>query len=71
MYLGSGDDFKLTDCDDACGLKILHARLHHRRQDGNGKDVTYHKEPAWDGRIPMDQNLYQDQIDAIRKRAGT
>ncbi|MEO8428881.1 MAG: hypothetical protein ABI651_17435 [Verrucomicrobiota bacterium] len=70
MYLGSGDDFKLTDCYDACGLKDYTLAFIIARQDGNGKDARYHKEPAWDGRIPMDQDLYKDQIEAIRKRGG-
>ena len=26
--------------------------------------------PAWDGRIPMEKNLYADQINAIRSRGG-
>lgn len=70
MYLGSGDGFKLTDCDDACGLKYYTLAFIIARQEGNGKDAKYHKEPAWNGRISMDQNLYKDQIEAIRKRGG-
>jgi hypothetical protein len=50
MYLGSGDDFKLTDCDDACGLKYYTLAFIIARQDGNGKDRTH--EPAWNGRSP-------------------
>jgi hypothetical protein len=70
MYIGSGDDFKLTDCDDACGLKHYTLAFIIARQDGYGKDAKYFKDPSWDGRIPMDQNLYHEQIDAIRKRGG-
>ena len=70
MYLGSGDGFKLTDCDDACGLKYYTLAFIIARQEGAGEDAKYQKEPAWYGRIPMDQNLYKDQIDAIRKRGG-
>src|ERR1700722_20622460 len=70
MYIGAGDNFKLTDCDDACGLKYYTLAFIICRQDGYGKDATYHKEPSWDGRTPMEQNLYQDQIDAIRQRGG-
>jgi chitinase len=70
MYLGSGDGFKLTDCDDACGLKYYTLAFIIARQEGSGEDAKYHKEPAWYGRIAMDQNLYKDQIDAIRKRGG-
>jgi hypothetical protein len=70
MYIGAGDDFKLTDCDDQCGLKFYTLAFIIARQDGNGKNATYQKEPSWDGRIPIEQNLYHDQIDAIRKRGG-
>jgi hypothetical protein len=70
MYLGEGDGFKLTDCDDACGLKYYTLAFIIALQDGHGQGASYHKEPAWDGRFPMDQNLYKDQIDAIRKRGG-
>jgi len=70
MYVGSGDNFKLTDCDDQCGLKFYTLAFIIAKHDGNGKTATYHKEPSWDGRIAMDQNFYADQIDAIRKRGG-
>jgi hypothetical protein len=70
MYLGSGDGFKLTDCHDACGLKYYTLAFIIARQEGNGKDAKYYKEPAWNGRTSMDQNLYKDQIDAIRERGG-
>ncbi len=63
MYIGAGDHFKLTACDDACGQKFytiafIIADKHH------------HTEPAWDGRFPMAQNLYADQIKGIRDRGG-
>ena len=70
MYIGSGDNFKLTDCDDACGLKFYTLAFIIARQDGRGANTVYQKEPSWDGRIPMEQNLYHDQIDAIRQRGG-
>jgi hypothetical protein len=70
MYVGAGDNFKLTDCDDQCGLKYYTLAFIIARQDGNGKNVVYHKEPSWDGRIPIEQNFHHDQIDAIRKRGG-
>lgn len=70
MYIGAGDNFKLTDCNDACGLKFYTLAFIIARQNGEGKNVTYRKEPSWDGRIPIEQNLYHDQIDAIRKRGG-
>jgi len=70
MYLGANDGFKLTDCDDACGLKHYTLAFIIARQEGRGTNATYRKEPTWDGRFPMEQNLYKDQIDAIRKRGG-
>jgi len=70
MYVGSGDDFKLTDCDDQCGLKFYTMAFIIARQDGRGKEAVYHKDPSWDGRIAMDQNFYAEQINAIRKRGG-
>ena len=70
MYLGQGDNFKLTDCDDACGLKYYTLAFIIARQDGWGKDAKYFKEPSWYGRVAMSESLYRDQIDAIRKRGG-
>ena len=70
MYIGSGDDFKLTDCDDACGLKHYTLAFIIARQEGDRKDVKYFNEPAWAGRVPMDKDFYKDQIAAIRKRGG-
>ena len=70
MYIGAGDDFRLTDCDDACGVKFYTLAFIIARQEGRGKDVTYLKEPSWDGRIPLDADLYKEQIDAIRRRGG-
>jgi chitinase len=70
MYIGAGDNFKLTDCDDVCGLKHYTLAFIIARQDGRGKDAKYLKEPSWDGRVPMDQNLYLDQITEIRRRGG-
>jgi chitinase len=70
MYIGAGDDFKLADCADGCGLKHYTLAFIIARQEGRGTNATYLKEPSWDGRIPIEQGLYQDQIDAIRKRGG-
>lgn len=70
MYIGADDNFKLTDCDDACGLKYYTLAFIIALQDGHGKTATYTNQPSWDGRIPIGQNLYGDQIDAIRKRGG-
>jgi hypothetical protein len=81
MYLGSGDNFKLTDCDDACGLKhytlafIIAQQEQTTGDDGKKKskvveDSDKHKIAAWDGRTPMEKDLYHEQIDAIRKRGG-
>jgi chitinase len=70
MYIGDSDNFKLTDCDDACGLKYYTLAFIIAREEGRGKDAKYLKEPSWDGRVPIEENLYHDQIDAIRKRGG-
>jgi hypothetical protein len=70
MYIGQGDNFKLTDCDDACGVKYYTLAFIIARQQGRGEAARYLKEPAWDGRLPMEQNVYKNQIDAIRKRGG-
>jgi Glycosyl hydrolases family 18 len=61
MYLGSGDNFKLTDCDDASGQKFYTLAFIIADKEKN---------PAWDGRTEMMKNLYGDQIDAIRSRGG-
>ncbi len=70
MYIGAGDNFKLTDAYDACGVKYYTLAFIISRQEGNGKDTKFLPEPSWDGRIPIEQNLYQDQIEAIRKHGG-
>src|SRR6267378_3095389 len=70
LYLGAGDDFKLTECDDGCCRKYYTLAFIIARQDGRGTNATYYKEPSWDGRFPMEQNVYKDQIEAIRKRGG-
>jgi chitinase len=70
MYVGTGDNFKLTDCADACGQKFYTLAFIIAKQDGNGKDAVYHPEPSWDGRIAIGDNFYHDQIDAIRARGG-
>lgn len=61
MYLGAGDHFQITRCDDACGQKFFTLAFIIA-------DPQNH--PAWDGRLPMEQNLYADQIKAIRDRGG-
>lgn len=61
LYLGNGDHFKMTDCDDAIGVK--HYTLAFVIADRQN-------EPAWYGRVPMSQNLYGDQIADIRQRGG-
>src|SRR4051812_17960586 len=66
MYLGMGDDFQLTACHDATGLKHYTLAFIIAKQDGRGATATYSPEPAWDGRTPMSANLYLEQITAIR-----
>ena len=61
MYLGADDGFKLTDCDDACGQKFYTLAFIIADKNNN---------PAWDGRWPMEENRYADQIEQIRKRGG-
>ena len=61
MYVGSGDNFKLTDCDDQCGLKFYTLAFIIADKSGN---------PTWDGRIPMAENFYTNQITAIRAHGG-
>ena len=70
MYIGMGDNFKLTACDDACGVKYYTLAFIIARQEGNGDKAVYHPEPAWDGHTPIEENLYKGQIDAIRSRGG-
>jgi chitinase len=70
MYIGQGDSFKLTDGNDACGLKYYTLAFIIARQQGGRTNTTYFPEPSWDGHFPMSQNIYQDQIEAIRKRGG-
>ncbi|MGH7977261.1 MAG: chitinase [Limisphaerales bacterium] len=61
MYVGFDDNFKLTQCDDACGQKFYTLAFIISDKSNN---------PAWDGRIPMDKNFYANQITAIRARGG-
>ncbi len=61
MYLGTGDHFKLTQCDDECGQKFYTLAFVISDKSNN---------PAWYGRIPMEKKLYADQIAAIRERGG-
>ncbi|HTR41086.1 MAG TPA: chitinase [Pseudomonadales bacterium] len=61
MYIGAGDHFQLTKCDDACGQKFYTIAFIIADHQGN---------PAWDGRWPMKENRYADQINAIRARGG-
>jgi hypothetical protein len=61
MYIGADDKFQITQCDDACGQKFYTIAFIIADKQNN---------PAWDGRISMDKNLYADQINAIRSRGG-
>jgi chitinase len=61
MYIGAGDHFQITKCDDACGQKFYTIAFIITGDHGN---------PAWDGRWPVEDNLYADQINAIRARGG-
>lgn len=70
MYIGAGDNFELTDCEQTAGLKYYTLAFIIARQEGRGDDVRYLLLPAWDGRMAMEQNVYLDQIRAIRNRGG-
>lgn len=70
MYVGFGDDFKLTAADDAAGVKYYTLAFIIARQEGHGQTRKYFPEPAWDGRIPLDGDFYKDQINALRQRGG-
>jgi hypothetical protein len=61
MYIGAGDNFQLTQCDDACGQKFYTIAFIIADRQGR---------PAWDGRFPIELNLYAGQINAIRSRGG-
>lgn len=61
MYIGAGDNFQITRCDDACGQKFYTIAF----VIANSKGM-----PAWDGRFPMETDLYAAQINAIRRRGG-
>src|SRR3974377_227651 len=70
MYIGYDDHFKLTNCYNACGVKYYTLAFIIARQEGRGNEAKYFKEPSWDGRMPVEQSFYKDQIDAIRQRGG-
>ncbi|HWY32019.1 MAG TPA: chitinase [Candidatus Acidoferrum sp.] len=61
MYIGAHDNFKIAHCADVSGQKFYTIAfiIANKRLD-----------PAWFGRIPMDRNLYADQINTIRERGG-
>ena len=61
VWLGSNDGFQMTQCEEATGQK--HFTLAFVIADKEGK-------AAWFGRVPMEKNLYAEQIEAIRKRGG-
>ena len=61
MYIGAGDNFQITSCDEACGQKFYTLAFVIADRQGN---------PAWDGRFPMEKSLYAAQIQGIRRRGG-
>jgi hypothetical protein len=61
MYLGTGDHFRLTQCDDECGQKYYTLAFIIADKKGD---------PAWFGKIPMNKNYYAEQIKEIRARGG-
>jgi len=61
MYIGAGDNFQITSCEEACGQKFYTIAF---------VIADPHGQPAWDGRFPMDRNLYAAQIKGIRRCGG-
>jgi hypothetical protein len=61
VWLGSNDEFQMTQCQETTGQQ--HYTLAFIIADKDGK-------AAWFGRVPIDKNLYADQIEAIRKLGG-
>ena len=61
MYIGAGDNFKITRCADFCGQKFYTIAF---------IIADKHRNPAWDGRFPVGGDLYADQISSIRERGG-
>jgi Glycosyl hydrolases family 18 len=61
MYIGAGDNFQITNCEVACGQKFY--TIAFVIADDHGR-------PAWDGRFPMEKNLYAAQIKEIRHCGG-
>jgi hypothetical protein len=61
MYIGTGDHFKLTECDEACGQKFYTLAFIIADRSNN---------PAWFGVIPPGRHFYADQIASLRSRGG-
>jgi hypothetical protein len=61
MYIGADDNFKIARCAEVCGQKFYTIAFIIANQRLG---------PAWYGRIPMDKNLYADQIHTIRQQGG-
>ncbi len=61
MYIGANDDFKIVRCADVCGQTFYTIAFIIADKRLN---------PAWDGRFPVNRNLYADQIHTIRERGG-
>jgi len=66
MYVGDGDNFKITDGDKMADLKHYTIAFIIAMQNND----SYLPQPSWDGRIPIEQNFYRNQIRAIRERGG-
>src|SRR5438270_13873342 len=61
VWLGSNDNFQITECDDVTGQKHFTLAFIIADKENN---------PAWFGRIAMEKDFYAAQIEAIRKRGG-
>jgi chitinase len=61
LYLGARQSVQMTQCDDECGQKFYTLAFIIADSSNN---------PAWDGRIPVSDNYYTNQIAALRARGG-
>jgi hypothetical protein len=61
VWLGSNDGFQITQCEEVTAQKHFTLAFIIADKDGHA---------AWFGRVPMEKNLYADQIETIRKHGG-
>jgi len=61
IWLGSNDGLQITQLEESTGQKHFTLAFIIADKDSHA---------AWFGRVPMDQNLYADQIESLRKSGG-